>query len=100
MSVQIIGRFETCSRFQINRYDFSNVYNISNVCGGRILQKKLTWRTELCVERNHHGIDEASFIQGRSERAFYSGVAGGECLWNVMCNNYHNRDERDEAKNV
>ena len=23
---------------------------------------------------------------------------GGECLWNVMCNNYHNRDERAEAK--
>ena len=25
---------------------------------------------------------------------------GGKCLWNVMCNNYHNRDERAETKNV
>ena len=35
-----------------------------------ILQKSEPGERCVCVERNHHGSGEASFIQGRSERAF------------------------------
>ena len=67
-------------------------------CGGRILQKSGPGELNCVLKEIIMAAAKQVLSKVEANEHFVLVWQGEECLWNVMCNNYHNRDERAETK--